>query len=135
MAAGIVHFEMHVGDIERAKKFYSEVFDWTFRDANEVTNIGMEYWLINTGRTNGVDGKPIGIDGAMLLRSGKLAEDGISPNAFINTMQVDDIDATLKLATEGGGVIQTEKMQIPHVGWYCGLKDPEGNFISVLQPE
>ncbi len=28
----IIHFEIHVDDIERAKKFYGEVFAWTFED-------------------------------------------------------------------------------------------------------
>lgn len=26
----LIHFEIHVDDMERAKKFYGEVFGWTF---------------------------------------------------------------------------------------------------------
>lgn len=26
----VVHFEIHVNDMEQAKKFYGEVFGWTF---------------------------------------------------------------------------------------------------------
>lgn len=28
----LVHFEIHVDDAKRAKKFYGEVFGWTFED-------------------------------------------------------------------------------------------------------
>ena len=28
----IVHFEIHVDDMERAKKFYGEIFGWRFED-------------------------------------------------------------------------------------------------------
>ena len=32
-----VHFEIHVDDFDRAKKFYSDVFGWTF----ELAVVGM----------------------------------------------------------------------------------------------
>jgi len=28
----VIHFEIHVNDMERAKKFYGEVFGWSFQD-------------------------------------------------------------------------------------------------------
>lgn len=130
MAQAIVHFEIHVGDIERAKKFYGDVFGWTFTDAN----MGMEYWLITTGRADGPNGEPQGINGALTKRSGAVSGEGVSPNAFVCTIQIDDIDATLEQAKAAGAVETTERMDIPNVGQYCGLKDPDGNFLAVLQP-
>ena len=32
MLGRVIHFEIHVNDMERAKKFYGEVFGWTFED-------------------------------------------------------------------------------------------------------
>ena len=32
----LIHFEIHVDDMERAKKFYGEVFGWTFEDWSEL---------------------------------------------------------------------------------------------------
>ena len=42
-----VHFEIHADDIERAKKFYAEVFGWTYVDYGEFT--GMPYFGVITG--------------------------------------------------------------------------------------
>lgn len=32
MAHGIVHFEIPADDIARAKRFYGDLFGWTFQD-------------------------------------------------------------------------------------------------------
>jgi len=40
----IVHFDIPAEDIEKMKKFYSELFGWRiYRDAGPV-----EYWMIET---------------------------------------------------------------------------------------
>ena len=31
----LVHFEIHVDDMERAKQFYGEIFGWSFEDWSE----------------------------------------------------------------------------------------------------
>ena len=57
MMGRLVHFEIHVSDMERAKKFYGEVFGWTFQDWTEYA--GMPYFGAVTG-----DDKELGINGA-----------------------------------------------------------------------
>lgn len=131
MAAGIVHFEIHANDLERAKQFYGDLFAWGF----EKMGGPMEYWLIRTGRTPGRDGEQIGIDGGLLAKGGRDGGEGASPNAFVCTIQVEDIDATLEQAVKAGATIQMPKDKIPGVGWLCYLKDTEGNIFGVLQPE
>ena len=56
-----VHFEIHVDDMERAKKFYGEVFRWTFEDWSEYA--GMPYLEVATGDEN-----EQGINGALMKR-------------------------------------------------------------------
>jgi predicted enzyme related to lactoylglutathione lyase len=51
------------------------------------------------------------------------------------TIQVPDIDSTLRQATDAGAAVQMPKDRIPGVGWLCCLKDTEGNIFGVLQPE
>jgi predicted enzyme related to lactoylglutathione lyase len=132
MAAGIVHFEIHVNDIERAKKFYSELFGWTFKDAGMQ---GMEYWLVSTGRVSGTDGATVGIDGGLMKRVSEQAEDGASPNAFPCTIGVEDVDDAYKKALELGAGSQMEVSEIPGVGRFAYLKDPEGNLFGILQSD
>ena len=57
-----VRFEIHASDPARARKFYGDLFGWTFR---EFGGGPIEYWLITTGP----EGTP-GINGGMLKRPG-----------------------------------------------------------------
>lgn len=131
MASGLVHFEIHVNDTQRAMKFYGDLFGWSF----EKADVGMEYWLIRTGRTLDRVGEKIGIDGGLMARNSAEGPEGASPNAFVCTVQVDNIDETIELAIASGAKTQVEKNNLPGVGWLCYFKDSEGNIFGVLQPE
>ena len=45
MTGQIVHFELEASDLERAKRFYEELFGWGFSDLTEPAR----YSLIETG--------------------------------------------------------------------------------------
>ena len=47
----IVYFEVPANDVERAKKFYSELFAWEFSKIPED-----DYWMIKTGGEDAVGG-------------------------------------------------------------------------------
>ena len=57
----LIHFEIHVDDMERAKKFYGEVFGWSFQDWSDYA--GMPYF----GAVTGDENEP-GINGALMQR-------------------------------------------------------------------
>ena len=126
----VVHFEIHARDLDRARAFYEEAFGWTFQSMGGP----MEYWLIRTGRSEGPNG-PVGIDGGLLRDGGRDAGEGAGPNAFVCTIEVPDIDATLAKVLAAGATVQMPKDLMQGVGWLCYLKDPEGNIFGVLQPE
>lgn len=46
----VVHLEIHVDDMEWAKKFYGEVFGWSFQDWSDFA--GMPYLGAVTGDEN-----------------------------------------------------------------------------------
>jgi hypothetical protein len=131
MASAITHFEIHVDDVESAKQFYSSLFGWEFTAAGMGET--MEYWLIKTGRTTGMDGGQIGIDGGMVKYRDKPTTVGPELNALLITVQVDDVEATVAKAKDLGGKVTTDRMDIPNVGIWYGLNDPSGNAIGVLQ--
>ena len=58
MPNNITHFAIHANDPERAKLFYENVFDWSFRPWGPP-----EFWLITTGS----DEQP-GIHGSLQRR-------------------------------------------------------------------
>jgi predicted enzyme related to lactoylglutathione lyase len=50
------------------------------------------------------------------------------------TIQVTDLDKTIKEVRKNGGTITSEKMMIPGVGWFAGALDTEGNKVGLMQP-
>jgi uncharacterized protein len=120
-----VHFEIHADDPQRAIEFYTAVFGWT---VNQYAD--QQYWLVSTGPTD----EP-GIDGAILPRMGDRPAPGAPVVGMVNTMQVDDLDASLSKAFARGGVLTLDKMVIPGVGTVAYILDSEANVIGMLQPE
>jgi hypothetical protein len=121
----VVHFEIHAADTDRAIRFYTEVFGWTFeRWANH------DYWVIKTGE----DGQK-GIDGGMVPRRGPAPTEGQPVNAFPCTVEVDSLDDYLAKVLGAGGKIALPKMPIPSVGWLAYCHDTEGNIFGLMQPD
>jgi predicted enzyme related to lactoylglutathione lyase len=50
MNKGHIYFEIQADDPTRAVHFYSQVFDWKFR---EVKGLPIPYWTIETGGSRG----------------------------------------------------------------------------------
>jgi predicted enzyme related to lactoylglutathione lyase len=124
----IVHFEIQASDIDRAIKFYSEVFEWKIERYGE-----MEYWGIYTGRGTGSDGGQVGINGGLLPRKGGEPVDGAAVNAFVCTIEVDDIDAMIKKVKTAGGKIVVDKADIAGMMWQAFCKDSDGNIFGLMQ--
>ncbi len=119
-----VHFEIHGSDPQSLVAFYQTVFGWT------VTRWGEEaYWLADTGQDSP------GINGALLPRRGPRPEPGAPVNAFVVTVDVEDLDATLTAAYEAGATEALPRMAVPGVGWLAYVTDPDGNLLGVLQAD
>src|SRR5688572_17051549 len=102
-----IHFEIHAGEPERAIAFYRELFGWTF----EKWDGPWPYWLIRTG-----EGER-GIDGGLMGRRGDAPSSGAPCNAFVCTIGVDDLDASLAKAKSLGAMQVVDRMDVPGVGW------------------
>jgi len=124
MAQRVIHFELQADNIERAKAFYEKCFDWKIEQMMTKEQGGMDYW----GLTTGPAGTP-GINGGMYQRS---PENPL--HTYDCTIQVDDIDKAIEMVKANGGIIRKEKMEIPHVGWFAGATDTEGNIFGIMQP-
>ncbi|SFT22185.1 VOC family protein [Paenibacillus sp. BC26] len=124
----VIHFEIHVDDMERAKKFYGEVFGWTFEDYSSFA--GMPYFGAVTG-----DADAMGINGALMQRHGAAPQPGQPVNGFACTMGVGDYDATEVKILEHGGTIALPKYALPGMAWQGYYIDTEGNIIGIHQPD
>jgi len=118
----VVHFEIHAADPERAVNFYQTLFGWTFQKWEGP----MDYWLIITGPDD-----QRGINGGLVRRQGEI--DGQAVIAYVCTVDVENVDASVQSAIDNGGQVALPKMPIPGMGWLAYCKDTEGNIFGVMQ--
>ena len=124
----VVHFEIQVDDLERAKRFYAEVFGWTYEDYGAMT--GTPYWGITTG-----PGDQPGINGGILQRPVPAPGPEQGRNAYVCTVQVDDYDATERRILDAGGQVALPKAALAGMAWQGYYLDTEGNTFGIHQPD
>lgn len=123
--ARAVHFEIHASNPQALIAFYTTLFGWTFNKWD-----GGDYWMIHTGP----DDQP-GINGGLMPRRGGLPEAMAAVNAFVITVDVDNVDACVAHAQSAGGSIALPKMAVPGIGWLAYAKDPDGNIFGMMQTD
>lgn len=116
MSNRVVHFEIPCDDPEKTMTFFKEVFNWSFQQFGPE-----DYWLVTTG-----DGTLPGINGGLMKK-----KDPQQPIA--NSIDVADLDKTMKQIEKAGGTIVVPKMAIPTIGWLSYFKDPDGNIHGLYQ--
>jgi predicted enzyme related to lactoylglutathione lyase len=109
------HFEIPVDDPDRAEKFYTTVFGWTF---DRYPGAPQYYGMATTGDTNP------GINGALFQRG--------SDSETTLTMSVDSIEETTKTILAEGGKLVQDKTPIPSMGWFATFEDTEGNKFGLF---
>ena len=116
MAAQLRHISIHANDVERAVRFYEQVFGWTFRNWGPP---GF-YLTDDAGVGCALQGRGDGIAGAAMLG----AE---------TTMAVDDLAATGAAIEAAGGKVTGGPYDIPTVGSLIWAEDTEGNRIGAMR--
>ncbi|MCG3086445.1 VOC family protein [Sporosarcina cyprini] len=124
----LIHFEIHVDDMERAKTFYENVFGWTFQDWSDYA--GMPYF----GAVTGDEIEP-GINGALMQRRGPAPTANQPLNGFACTMGVEDYDITEAKILQNGGTVAMPKYALPQMAWQGYYTDTEGNLFGIHQPD
>ena len=120
----VVHFEIPVDDADRARGFYSSVFEWGLQPMEEY-----DYTL---AITTPVDEKtqmptePGAINGGLTPRTAEIP----APRIVIN---VDSIDESLKKIEAEGGTTLAPRAEMPGMGAYAHFKDTEGNVIGLWE--
>ena len=128
MSNRIVHFEIHAGDPERARKFYRDVFGWDFPQWMEEP----PYWGVMTAPEGSQEP---GINGGLLNRRGEAPKEGAPVNAYVCTVQVDSYDDTHDRILKAGGTVALPKHALLGMAWQGYYKDTEGNIFGVHQPD
>jgi predicted enzyme related to lactoylglutathione lyase len=112
-----VHVELHTADIDKAKKFYSQLFAWQLED---VPMPGGTYTVIKPGKGTG---------GGMMQQRVPGA-----PSSWLAYVEVDDITAATQKAKSLGAKITMDVMELPGIGWMSMLIDPTGAVLALWKP-
>jgi predicted enzyme related to lactoylglutathione lyase len=109
----VVHFEISGSDGDRLTGFYRALFGWETQEA------GPGYWLVSAQ-----DG---GIGGGLMQTSAGMP-------AYVTVyVAVEDLWTSLNRAVELGGKVVVEPRQIPGIGSFALLQDPDGNMIGLFR--
>ena len=118
----VAHFAINADDVERARRFYEQVFGWSFEAWGPP-----DFYRISTGST---EAHP-GVGGALQARRA-LAE-GQRTVGFECTVAVDDVDAVRRSVLDGGGRVLMEPTTIVGVGELVFVEDTEGNVVGAMR--
>ncbi len=110
--------ELLTTDPEAAKRFYRELFNWVTEEM--AMQEGGNYTVVKVG------GKEVG--GMMQMPP----EAGNAPPHWGAYVTVDNVDATVEKAQQLGGSVIVPPRDIPEVGRFSVLQDPQGAVISVI---
>jgi predicted enzyme related to lactoylglutathione lyase len=119
MANAFVHVELNTTDIEKAKSFYSRMFNWELEDV--PMGPGGQYTMIKPGNGTG---------GGMLPHPQPGA-----PSAWLPYVEVQDVAAALAKAKSLGAKVMVDVTEVPGAGWMGIFVDPTGATLAVWKPK
>jgi predicted enzyme related to lactoylglutathione lyase len=116
-----VWYELMTGDPEAAISFYREVVGWTTQD---FAGGPMKYtmWVGSQG--------PLG--GTLAIPE-ELTKSGVPPH-WMAHVQVANVDASVAQVKERGGKVLNGPEDVPTVGRFAVIADPQGATISLFTP-
>jgi hypothetical protein len=118
----IVHFEIPADDVERSKKFYSDLFGWKIEIWPGSTVDDKEYWMITTTDEKG--NKALG--GGMMKRQ-------MSQHQNTNFIDVESVDEYSSKVQQLGGKVVVPKMSVPGMGYLAYCLDTENSSFGIWE--
>ncbi|HZR29009.1 MAG TPA: VOC family protein [Terriglobales bacterium] len=118
MANPFVHVELNTPDPEKAKAFYSKLFQWQLEDTPNPAVPNGSYTLVKVGEGTG--------GGIMKQIPG-------GPPGWLAYVQVDDIHATTRKAKSLGAEVMKDVTEVMGMGFLSFIRDPTGAILGLWQ--
>ncbi|MBL8817236.1 MAG: VOC family protein [Planctomyces sp.] len=111
MGQPVVHFEIGCRNSQKTQEFFAGLFGWQMEAAGPAT-------MISTGASEGIQGH--------------ISSLGHEPHNYVTIyVHVDDLQAYLTDAERLGGKTIVQPTEVPGMGSFAWLADPDGNIIGL----
>lgn len=110
--------ELMTTDLEAAVTFYTQLFGWTTEET--LMENGEKYITVN------VAGVPMGGISKLPPQAQNI------PPYWGLYVTVTDVDASAEQAQELGGKLFMPPMDVPDIGRFCVIQDPQGAYIALM---
>lgn len=111
-------FELMTTDVQGAKDFYAGLFGWEYEDMPMGDGEPYSVVMVDGRAAAGIMAQPEECRGM--------------PSSWDIYITVDDVDATVNQVVELGGKVLRPAFDIPEVGRFCVLQDPQGAVIMAM---
>lgn len=116
-------YELMTTDLDAAEAFYTAVVGWKAEAFDKAP--GMPRYIVVNAGDRGV--------GGLMTMPEDASKMGMPP-AWIGYIHTKDIDASTKSLTKAGGAVHRAPDDIPGVGRFAVVADPQGATFMFLQP-
>ena len=116
----IVYFNISADDMERAKKFYAELFDWKIEKVTEP----LEYYSIETTTLSGEEGL-----------SGGITKREYPDQKIITFIGVPSVDECIDKVKKLGGKVLEPKSGAAGAGYLAIFNDTENNTFGLWEED
>lgn len=114
MANPVVFFEIGCRNRTRTTEFYSHLFDWKMNEHGDSS-------MIDTKTTEGIMGHIMAL--------------GHEPHNYVTFyVQVDNLQSYLDKAVKLGAKTVVPPTEVPGMGHFAWLSDPEGTIVGLWKP-
>jgi len=120
---GFFWYELMTDDPKKAERFYTTVVGWTAKPF-DGPNYDGTYTVLHSGER--------GVGGIMAMPE-EYRQGGGHP-AWIGYVYADDVDAEAKALKKAGGTVHRQPQDIPDVGRFAVVSDPQGAMFQLLKP-
>jgi predicted enzyme related to lactoylglutathione lyase len=119
--SSFVWYELMSSDVAAAKAFYTKVVGWKTQD---MPMPGMTYTILSAGDTQ---------VGGMMTLPKDACDAGMKP-CWGSYIEVDDVDGAASKVRSLGGKIYAAPADIPNVGRFAVVADPQGASFNLFKP-
>jgi predicted enzyme related to lactoylglutathione lyase len=112
-----IHVEIPANNLDRAIKFYTQVFDWK---VERMTLNGIDHFFIISKEHEDES-------------FGHITQRDTSVDSILNYIGVTSIEEYTKKIEENGGITVVNKTPVDNLGFYSLCKDSEGNLFGLWE--